>query len=60
MTNELEVGYIAGINIFGDVVQKIFGFGISILLISTVSSYFLLVLALCRLWGRPWISPLSV
>ena len=39
MTNELEVGYIAGINIFGDVGAKIVGLGISILLISTVSSY---------------------
>ena len=39
MTNELEVGYIAGINIFGDFGAKIVGLGISILLISTVSSY---------------------
>ena len=39
MTNELEVGYIAGINIFGDVGANIVGLGISILLISTVSSY---------------------
>ena len=39
MTYELEVGYIAGINIFGDVGAKIVGLGISILLISTVSSY---------------------
>ena len=39
MTNELEVGYIAGINIFGEFGAKIVGLGISILLISTVSSY---------------------
>jgi len=39
LTNELEVGYIAGINIFGDVGAKIIGLGISILLVSTVSSY---------------------
>ena len=39
MTNELEVGYIAGVNIFGEVGAKIVGLGIAILLISTVSSY---------------------
>mgnify|MGYP003315831781 FL=1 len=39
LANELEVGYIAGINIFGDVGAKIIGLGISILLVSTVSSY---------------------
>ena len=39
MINELEVGYIAGVNIFGEVGAKIVGLGIAILLISTVSSY---------------------
>ncbi len=39
MVGEIEVGYISGVNIFGDVGAKIVGMGIAVLLISTVSSY---------------------
>ncbi len=39
MVGEVEVGYISGVNIFGEAGAKIVGMGIGILLISTVSSY---------------------
>jgi APA family basic amino acid/polyamine antiporter len=39
MVGQVEVGYISGIRIFGKMGAKIIGIGISILLLSTVSSY---------------------
>lgn len=39
MAGQVEVGYISGIKIFGEIGAKIIGIGISILLLSTVSSY---------------------
>ena len=39
MVGKVEVGYVAGIRIFGELGADIIGIGISILLISTVSSY---------------------
>lgn len=39
MKGQVEVGYISGVYIFGDVGASIIGLGISILLLSTVSSY---------------------
>lgn len=39
MLGKVDVGYISGINIFGEIGAKIIGLGISILLLSTVSSY---------------------
>jgi APA family basic amino acid/polyamine antiporter len=39
IVGQVEVGYIAGIRIFGEMGAKIIGLGISILLLSTVSSY---------------------
>ena len=39
MVGQVEVGYISGIQIFGKMGAKIIGIGISILLLSTVSSY---------------------
>ncbi len=39
MTGQIEIGYITGIEIFGQFGAKIIGIGISILLLSTVSSY---------------------
>jgi len=39
MIGEVEVGYISGINIFGKIGANIIGIGISILLLSTISSY---------------------
>ena len=39
MIGKIEIGYISGVKIFGDVGSKILSIGISILLLSTVSSY---------------------
>jgi APA family basic amino acid/polyamine antiporter len=39
IVGQVEVGYIAGVRIFGEMGAKIIGLGISILLLSTVSSY---------------------
>tara|TARA_B100000700_G_C14513083_1_gene609547 strand:- start:7 stop:618 length:612 start_codon:yes stop_codon:yes gene_type:complete len=39
MVGQVEVGYIAGIHIFGENGANLIGLGISILLLSTVSSY---------------------
>jgi len=39
MVGVVEVGYISGINIFGKIGANIIGIGISILLLSTISSY---------------------
>jgi len=39
IVGQVEVGYISGIRIFGEMGAKIIGLGISILLLSTVSSY---------------------
>lgn len=39
MAGQVEVGYISGVNIFGETGAGIIGLGISILLLSTVSSY---------------------
>jgi APA family basic amino acid/polyamine antiporter len=39
MVGKVEVGYVAGIRIFGELGADIIGIGISILLVSTVSSY---------------------
>ncbi len=39
MINQIDVGYLAGIHIFGDIGGKIMGLGIAILLLSTISSY---------------------
>ena len=39
MSGQVDIGYISGIAIFGSVGAKIVGLGISILLLSTVSSY---------------------
>ena len=39
MINQLDVGYLAGIQIFGDIGGKIMGLGIALLLLSTISSY---------------------
>jgi len=39
IVGQVEVGYISGIRIFGEMGAKIVGLGISILLLSTVSSY---------------------
>ncbi len=39
MVGQVEVGYISGINVFGETGAGIIGLGISILLLSTVSSY---------------------
>ena len=39
MVGQVEIGYISGVNIFGEIGAKIIGLGISILLLSTVSSY---------------------
>ena len=39
MVGQVEVGYIAGNNIFGNVGAKIMGLGISVLLLSTISSF---------------------
>ena len=39
MVGRVEIGYIAGLKIFGDVGAKIISLGISILLLSTISSY---------------------
>ena len=39
IVGQVEVGYISGIRIFGELGAKIIGLGISILLLSTVSSY---------------------
>lgn len=39
MLGQVEIGYISGINIFGKTGAQIIGIGISILLLSTVSSY---------------------
>ncbi len=39
MVGKVEVGYIAGNNIFGNVGAKIMGLGISVLLLSTISSF---------------------
>ena len=39
MTGQIEIGYITGIEIFGQFGAKIIGIGISILLLSSVSSY---------------------
>jgi APA family basic amino acid/polyamine antiporter len=39
MTGQVDVGYIAGVQIFGDIGGTMMGLGISIILLSTVSSY---------------------
>ncbi len=39
MVGKVEVGYIAGLEIFGNIGSKVIGLGISILLLSTISSY---------------------
>jgi APA family basic amino acid/polyamine antiporter len=39
MIGQVEIGYISGLHIFGNIGAKIIGIGISILLLSTVSSY---------------------
>jgi len=39
LVGQVEVGYISGLRIFGEMGAKIIGLGISILLLSTVSSY---------------------
>ncbi|MEL1223279.1 MAG: amino acid permease [Candidatus Neomarinimicrobiota bacterium] len=39
MVGQIDIGYLAGVQIFGDLGGKIMGLGISMLLLSTVSSY---------------------
>ena len=39
MVGRVDVGYISGVQIFGEIGAKLMGLGISILLLSTVSSY---------------------
>ena len=39
MVGKVEVGYVAGLEIFGNIGAKVIGLGISILLLSTISSY---------------------
>ena len=39
MVGKIDIGYISGIAIFGELGSKIIGLGISILLLSTISSY---------------------
>jgi len=39
MAGRVDVGYISGVQIFGEIGAKVIGLGISILLLSTVSSY---------------------
>jgi APA family basic amino acid/polyamine antiporter len=39
MVGQIDIGYLAGVQIFGDLGGKIMGLGISVLLLSTVSSY---------------------
>ena len=39
MAGRVDIGYISGVQIFGEIGAKVIGLGISILLLSTVSSY---------------------
>ena len=39
MVGQIDIGYLAGVQIFGKLGGKIMGLGISVLLLSTVSSY---------------------
>ena len=39
MIGQVDIGYLAGVQIFGDIGGKVMGLGISIILLSTVSSY---------------------
>ena len=62
MSGQVDIGYISGIAIFGSVGAKIVGLGISILLLSTVSSYVYIGPRIMQIMGEDhkFISFLSV
>ena len=62
MSGQVDIGYISGIAIFGSAGAKIIGLGISILLLSTVSSYVYIGPRIMQIMGEDhkFISFLSV
>ena len=62
MSGQVDIGYISGIAIFGSVGAKIVGLGISILLLSTLSSYVYIGPRIMQIMGEDhkFISFLSV